>query len=257
MRRRQRYSVCSYVMAWLLGVVVVFCSDSVSMAHVHVAGIQYGLYSSDTFYTDHGDGRFFLGEDRTWDTTHFVGIIKLEDDLNWNYEIRVGSITLTPSRLLEDVSGNLVYGLAPGQAAGHFENGATLTITGDITTINGGQVLCPYGTLLQATVTDDFYGVEESISPDFLDLQMEFQITGGELFDGAQTGFVLSQTFTTDITLRNCTEGGGSLRDFTDDIGYAEPSVVQINSHDDYPAPEPASLVLFGLAGLLIRKRHN
>jgi hypothetical protein len=240
-------------MAWLLGVVVVFCSASVSMAHVHVTEIQYGLYSSDTFYTDHGDGRFFLGEDRTGDTTHFIGNFQLEGDSDWNYEIRGGSITLTPSRLLEDVSGE--YGA--GRAVGLFENGATLTITGSITTVNGGQVLCPYGTLIQATVTDNFYGVEESISPNFLDLQMEFQITGGELFDGAQTGFVLSQTFTTDITLRNCTENGGSLMDFTKDIGYAAPSIVQISSHDDYPAPEPASLVLFGLAGLLIRKRNN
>ena len=248
--RTRRQSAYFYAMAWLLGVVFVCSTASVSKAYVRVAAIQYTLDSNDVFYADgSSNGNLFLGENHTGNSM-VVGVLKLEGDTNWNYEIRGGSITLTPSVLLEDQSYEFDPFLNPKIAQGIFQGGATFTISGYLTTVNGGRILSQYGTLIQATVMNNFYGEEEMWCPDFLDLQMQLNLTGGELFTGDQAGFVLDHTFTTDVTLRFCTEGGGELNDFTDDIGYAAPSVVQIN-----PMPEPASLVLFGLAGLLIKKK--
>jgi hypothetical protein len=256
--RKQKHNVCFGTVAWLLVVVFFVCSTSVSTAFVHVVAMQYTLYSSDAFYRDGGDGKFFLGEDHTWDTD-VVGNILIEGDDEYNYEIRKGSITLTDSRLLHDMSGDPNFGLDPGQAAGLFEKGATLIITGDLTTV-GGQEILASGILMQSTITSDFHAVEEEWIPDFLDAQMQCDLTGGEFFTGAQSGFVLGRSFITDITLRWCTQSYHSeLEDFSTDIGYAMPSIVQINSNEDYPvpAPEPASLLLFGLAGLLIKKSKS
>jgi hypothetical protein len=245
--RRQGQKTFLGVRAWLIGVVFLFCSSSVFA--VPVVAIQYCLNGNDTFYVDHENRRLFFYEDST-SNDDAMGWLFTADESDY-YEIRNGSIELTDSRLLQDRSGEL----GPGIALGLFEKGATLTITGRITSVSTGLDISPYGTIIEATVTDDFYAEEQQLSPNSLNLGLQCNLIGGELFNGALTGFVLERSFMVYPTLYWCTQFGNpkeALEDFASDIGYATGGVVQIN-----PTPEPASLILFGLTGLFIMKKSK
>lgn len=245
---------------WLL-TVILFAANCASAVTL-VKGIQYTLFGGDSFYVpgDVYSREFFLYEDiYAGNLSNVVGQFRIDGDSSYNYEIRGGSIEITPSRLIQDQSYATSYPVSsfnPYIAKGLFDgDGVTLTMNGYITTVGGGEILSDYGTIIEATVTADFIGTEQLYSASFLGFQLHFNITGGELFTGAQTGFALSPEFVADITLRYCTQTGQTaLKNFASDIGYAQPSIVQFNAVGDVPVPEPASIVLFGLAVMLTRK---
>ena len=258
MRKRQSLVVCLTAV-----LCVVFLSvPSTSQATTLVKAIQYTLYGGDCFYKPgdtYSGGEFFLYEDNySVNPTGVIGQFMLDGDSGYNYEIRGGAIELTSSPLLQDTSYATSYPINtfnPYIARGLFGGGAVITISGYITTAGGTEVLSDYGTLIEATVNANFYGLEQTYSPNFLGIQLHFDITGGELFTGEQTGFALSPEFVTDITLRYCTQfDQTALKDFSSDIGYAQPSIIQINAIGTEPVPEPASLVVFGLAALFIKR---
>lgn len=261
--RRRKTIVCSVII--LLTVILSFNSSANALTLVR--GIQYTLFGSDCFYVpgDIYSREFFLNEDTVaMGRNGITGQILLDGDSQYNYEIRRGLIELTPARLISDQSYATTPPLSyinPYIAKGFFDSeGVNLTMSGYITNAGGTEILSEYCTLIEANVTADFYGLEQVYSASFLSFQLHFEITGGELFTGQQTGFALSPEFVGDITLRYCTQFGQSaLKNFASDIGYAEPSIVQINAIGNDPVPEPSTFVIFVLAGTLIRnfrKRH-
>lgn len=262
MGRKEDSKVCVVICTLVAILFLNYSANALTL----VRGMQYTLFGNDFFYVpgDVYSHEFFLNEDRheTY-PSDIVGQILLDGDSGYNYEIRGGSIELTPAELLADQSYATSYPTSlfnPYIAQGLFsKEGVTLTISGYITTIGGAEILSDYGTLIEANVRADFYAVEQTYSASFLNFQLYFDITGGELFTGQQTGFALSPEFVSDITLRYCTQyGQSSLKNFTSDIGYAQPSIVQINAIGNEPVPEPATFVLFTITGLMIKRiRRN
>ncbi|OQA03832.1 MAG: hypothetical protein BWY69_00219 [Planctomycetes bacterium ADurb.Bin401] len=257
MRSRKKTIVCSVIIL----LTVILSINSSANALTLVKALQYTLFGNGCFYVP-GDvypREFFLDEAvYSGDPDVIVGQFLLAGDSQYNYEIRGGTIQLTPAAIIADQSYTSGFSFNPYIAKGLFEStGVTLSMSGYITTAGGTEILSDYVTILEGNVTADFIGLEQLYSAGFLTFQLNLEITGGELFTGAQTGFALSPEFTTVITLRYCTQFGregmtDKIKDFTSDIGYAQPSIVQINAIGTEPVPEPVTMILFTISGLLI-----
>lgn len=199
------------------------------------------------------DREFFVSQDYTTPSDTVIGQIKVQNDSTYNYEIRGGAITLTPSELnYEDNEPDYFGGT---RAKAHFYAGATLTVTGSVWYVGGAipSEYSPYGTIMVASVEDSFILAEEMFIQDQMFCQLDMLITGGDLATGAEGLQSLYPLLINDITLKSCAQGDppAPMVNFTEDFVYNNgDSLMQI-----YPVPEPFTICLLGLGTLLLRKR--
>ena len=223
-----------------------------------VADLQYNLFMGDAFYAP---DEFSLYEDYTWDSGKTTGKFRLASDSKYNYEIRGGSVELTPSTLLVDQSYAGIPFINDYVAQGHFASGATLTITGSIWHVVYDELGTPIiedeifasGALLESTVNFNFYAKEEEFQANVIHSQIDLHNLSGELVTGAMQ---LESHAIADITLMFCSQydnPGMQVEDFTGgDISYLPPSIIQL-----YSAPEPLTAVLLGFGSLLAIRRKR
>ena len=238
----------------LLMVVTLLLCVTIPGFATSVEGIQFYLLGDGAFVSSPSPGKFSLSES-PMDPDFISGRILLAGGAWENYEIRTASINITPSNLLSDQSYTVGGYTNPKIAKGNFAGGATFTITGAITTQGGAVEVFPYGTILEGTVTTDFWATERTgIPANFINIQQTLAVTGGELKTGAVTGFVIRPTAVADITLYFCSQVGNvglAVEDFQSDINYIQPSIVQISS----PIPEPVSMFLFAIGGIFAMRK--
>ena len=230
---------------------------AVPVKSAQIEAMQYFLTSGDFFYGGEYGGtmydREFFIEQTVSESTSTTGWLRLDDTSGTQYEIKGGSIYLSPSELLSDLSyQNPIPFFNPYIAFGYFASGATLTIEGSITAQGSGETIYT-GTLLEATVNVNFYGEEQSMEANYIFFQLHFDTTGGELATGNNVGFAITDQFYIDVELRNCSPS--PVTNFQNDMGYAAPSWLLINPI--LPTPEPASLLIFGLGGIALVRRKK
>jgi hypothetical protein len=125
----------------------------------------------------------------------------------------------------------------------------TLTISGEI--MEAGFT----GTILTAVATSDFLAVETSdVGSTTIDIHQPFQVTGGELATGTETGLQIWNNFIGVYTFSGSSsdEFPGEVRDFQSSIQYA---IGNTNVH--FEIPEPLSVSLLGLGSLVIWRRRQ
>lgn len=237
--------------------VIILISLALPVIAVPVDGIQFNLLRSEAlFYINPPPpGELFVNE-LHGDPETISGHVKLPGGEWEDYEIRDAEFDLSASSMLLDDSYLDSNPMNLKIAKGLFDTGAIVTITGSITTTNGEAVVFPTGIILEAEVTSQFW-VEEmkGLPANFMNMQFDLTVTGGELATGAVMGFQLYEQQICDITLLFCSQpdnpGGGPVEDFQSDIYYS-PSMVQI-----YPIPEPMSVSLLALGGLLVPRKKR
>ncbi|MFA5292076.1 MAG: PEP-CTERM sorting domain-containing protein [Phycisphaerae bacterium] len=244
---------------WSIFVVGVLVSVlfTVPVKSAQIEAMQYFLTTGDFFFGGEYGGtmydREFFIEQTTSESTSTTGWLRLDDTSGTQYEIKGGSIYLSPSELLSDLSyANPIPFFNPYIALGHFASGATLTIEGTLT-VQGSTVPIYTGTLLEATVNVNFYGEEQSMESNYIFFQLHFDTTGGELSTGTNVGFTITDKFYIDVELRNCSPA--PVTNFQNDMGYAAPSWLLINPI--IPTPEPATLLIFGLGAIALVRRKK
>ncbi|MCK4885978.1 MAG: PEP-CTERM sorting domain-containing protein [Planctomycetes bacterium] len=215
-----------------------------------ISDLQYNLFGGDVFYVpgDVYDEEFFLNEDFSSDSSKPTGIFRLKGESQYNYEIRGGSVELTPSELLDDQSYPGIPFVNDNVAQGYFASGATFTITGSIWRVIDGveEQIFANGLLLEATVNTNFYSFEEEFFPNDLFAQLDLRNITGELVTGTMK---LELHAVADITLKFCTQydsPGMQVENFGGDMSYLQGSIIQF-----YSAPEPTTVILLGFGTLL------
>lgn len=236
--------------------VIVSLLLAVPVIAVPVDGIQFNLQGGPMFYKyPPPPGELFVNEFHG-DPDTISGHVKLLGGDWEDYEIRDAEFNLTASSMLSDESYADSDFMNPLIAKGQFDVGAIVTITGSITTTNGAVEVFPTGTILEAEITNQFWVEEMKGMPgNFMNMQLDMTVTGGELATGAVTGFELYAQQIGDITLLFCSQPenpGNAVEDFASDIYYTSPSMVQI-----YPIPEPMSVSLLALGGLLVLRKKR
>lgn len=242
--------------------VIVSLLLAVPVIAVPVDGIQFNLQGGPIFYQIPDPppalpGELFVNEYHG-DPDTISGHVLLPGGSWEDYEIRDAEFDLSASSILP--GGDQSYAdsnpMNPKIAYGQFAAGAIVTMTGSITTTDGAVEVFPTGTILEAEVTNQFW-VEEKLGmpSNLINMQLDLTITGGELATGAVTGFELYEQQIGHITLVFCSQPdnpGAAVEDFASDIWYLSPSMVQI-----YPIPEPMSVSLLALGGLLVLRKKR
>ena len=251
----------------IIGVVFVFAATgSVCGVLTEILDIQFELSGDDgngsTVFTSSGFS--ILDISGLSNPTGVNGQLRAAGDgTTYNYQIRGATFELETSALNYDYSVPDPMGIFPGEeiAKGSFSGGSTLTMTGSIYHKNGTPI-CANTTLLVATVSGDWAAEEQwpSLMPgqSALNFQLNYAVTGGELTTGALSGFYVNNGMQMQGALQNVTQDGQpgvDLRNFEGgDIHYAQPSTLHM-----YPViiPEPCTVVLLGLGGLMMRRKKK
>lgn len=228
---------------------------------IYVENLQFALLGGNCFYIPMQgwhDG-FFLNHEQADGSGGTIDLVGYDygDYLFGNL-----TVSLSSSELLNDTSYTQSSYFNPKIARGEFASGAILTIEGSILE-NGpddNDVEIFNGTILEAIITVDFDAQEQTNSMDafsIINAQLHMNITGGELEDGAVTGFVMYPEITTNITLLSCSQYGNpglNVEDFQSDMSYisgtlqVQPTVI----------PEPATVALLTLgAAFMIKKKRR
>jgi len=240
--------------------VVVSVLLAVSVSAVPVDGIQFNLQGGPIFFKipvppPTLPGELFVNEYHG-DPGTISGHLLLPGGSWEDYEIRDAIFDLSASSIIGDESYTDSNPMNPKIAKGQFDAGAIVTISGSITTTDGAVEVFPTGTILEAVVTNQFWVEEKKGLPyNLINMQLDLTITGGELATGAVTGFQLYEQQIGDITLNFCSQPDNpalAVEDFASDIWYLSPSMVQI-----YPIPEPMSVSLLALGGLLVLRKKR
>jgi len=159
----------------------------------------------------------------------------------------ITSYQLTAAALTADLSsGGIAQGVFADNQSG---NPSTLTITGSI--VEAGFT----GTLLVAKASGAASSIEtSSLGGTRIDVHQNFMVTGGELATGAVTGLKAWPLFTAIYTFDKCSADAtpGQVQDFQSSIQY---SLGDTNVHLQF-VPEPVTLALLGLGGLLGLRRR-
>jgi len=234
--------------------VIVSLLLAVPVIAVPVDGVQFNLQGGPIFYQI-PPGELFVNEFHG-DPDTISGHVLLPGGKWEDYEIRDAMFDLSESLIMSDESYTDTNPMNPKIAKGQFDAGAIVTITGSITTTGGAVEVFPTGTILEAEVTNQFFVEEKKGLPsNLINMQLDLTITGGELATGAVTGFQLYAQQIGHITLVFCSQPdnpGAAVEDFASDIWYLSPSMVQI-----YPIPEPMSVSLLALGGLLVLRKKR
>jgi hypothetical protein len=248
-----------------MGVVLFSFLAACSTAGELVQDIQFTLSAENPHVAYTTAGGFALYDDIGLSDPDYVsGVIRIESDgVDYNYEIRGATFTLTPSTLKNDTSYPLsdppLYIPLGWHCQGEFYGGATLTITGSIWHKDEHETpVFAGGDIIVAEIMEDWWADEESY-PDDLYFRHEYNVTGGELATdiagGAQTDWMLSSLhLINDGKLKDCSQshgiGGTDLWNFGYDIEFVDPSTMQM-----FPSPEPATIVFLMLGPLMLRRR--
>lgn len=227
-----------------------------------VVDIQLDLLGGDAFYAIPGtvyDSELFLDEDNSTDPCKVIGQIRLSGEGSYDYEIRGGSIQLTPAELGADTSYGAGIHITKHARADFLAGVATLTVTGSIWQVDeyGIAEYGGYGaggTILEAIVNYDFTAEEPGVNTVLF--QLDLTITDGELYNGASAGWKMVQKrIFGDTNLAFCSQvGKPGVEDFTSDIGYGQGSLLITPNSE---IPEPLSLGLLGLGGLMTLRRRR
>ena len=165
--------------------------------------------------------------------TYFINLFGFATESNFDW---------TGSTLAADTS-------SLGRASASFNAGGTLRIYGSLE----DEFLTPVfsGLLLEGTLST--FSVYEPDTPNFIDVDQSavFTPTGGALTDGS-FGFTMTPEYIVTFTAAEASQLGGPLFNFADDIEMVEGYKIVMSS----TIPEPASLVLLGLAGVLGLRRR-
>jgi hypothetical protein len=168
------------------------------------------------------------------------GGIKVQGESTYRYKLSGAKMKLTTSPRISDNS------TTEGQAIAWFDDGATLTITGAIRDSANGNATVFSGTLLTATVMNNIRVYEDKVDSNRLLIgSINFQVTGGELQTGSNSGIKLGPTFDMGLDFANCVQmpGYAPMTNFSSDIqGNADDGgLVQCT-----PEPSVIALILLG-----------
>jgi len=187
-------------------------------------------------------GKFQL-ETSAGSTNVTISLVHMRVNEVWGYDI-VGTAryNLSGSNLLSDNS-------TSGKALGHFDDGATLTISGSIKNLSTGSTIYT-GTILTATVSDEFDMYEdEPLNPNWMHAHQNFTVTGGALSTGEAEGLRIMD-FVAHYSFKLCTvEGGTNIQNLQG--GNIKASLGNGSIQIAAPTPEPGTLGLLAIAGMV------
>ena len=224
---------------FFMGVCIAFLAVG-SVNATMVADIQLTLDSPE-FYQGGSPGNFHL---TSVGISPNNGLLRAEGAATYEYGI-TGTITVTPSLLTQDNSSG-------GLAAGEFAGGATLTINGELINRDTSAVLAS-GDLLVGLMDSPDWTLEEWANQDVRG-NTYFSVTGGELLSGVDLGGETLYIGDFQAVFSFITGLGTLLGSDPDVFGTASYSG-WISNTLIVAVPEPCTLVLLALGGLLLRKK--
>jgi hypothetical protein len=194
-------------------------------------------------------GKFQL-ENTSGSTNVTISLVHMRVNEVWGYDI-VGTAryNLSGSNLLSDNS------TSGGKALGHFDDGATLTISGSIKNLDTQQTIFT-GTILTATVSDEFDMYEdEPLNPNWMHAHQQFTVTGGALSTGEAEGLRIMD-FVAHYSFMLCTvEGATNVLNLQQ--GNIKASLGNGSIQIAAPVPEPGMLGLLMFSGIVGLRKHR
>ena len=171
------------------------------------------------------------------------GSLRTADSLGYDYQIINAVVNTTPSSRLQDTSSN-------GMASGDFAGGVTLTITGQLMEISTGNVYAAMPLLAADIVPNGpVWTMQETANTGELDISAIFRAFGG-LGAGIAVGngdVLVIGEFRADFSF-------GFLSENPINLSGSAPLTSNLATLQITAIPEPATLALLGIGGLLFRK---
>ena len=247
----------------LLVVVLIIMSIALPAGASYITSVQLVFTPGD--YVFHDNAFRTVDSDGSSPAALVSGAMKLWGASDFEYDLVNTAVTMgTQSALNQDDSGaGGVFN--PLMAAGYFDAGAMISISGTIekrAAILGDPGTVIYtGVILEASISEQDFLLQERDFPfpaNQLKTNVDMVVTGGELYQGnmaKQTTLVLLD-YAAAYELMGCSQqegvGFGEVEDFQSDIIMGGGSRVHFDA-----VPEPATLCLLGVGGLLLRRKRK